>query len=662
MTRNNKDTNIHPKPSFVSSPPRKDNKMKKKTHDGRFAINPILLKLFPYLFALLFGVFAFIMLALKNNDYLYMVQEKSLFQNTEYFFKEQMNNPGGLLYWGGCYLTQFFYYPWIGATMLIVIWLATYFLILKAFYIRKEWSIIGIIPLCALLCSIIDLGYWLYYIKIQGYWFAESLGFFAAIFSVFITNRCHRKIRPIWTIVWTAVGYPLFGWYALLGTVYSTINGLFDRKENESTYSLMESHKINVAVAVATIIGIPIIWYQFYTGTRIEDVWTAGFPKFQSDDFTSWLPSLPFIAAAIVPLFFYFFREKRPKQDVAKEITGRYACIATIASGIIAVCCIMAVNKANFDDYNYHAEMRMYRATDEGDWQKVLDEAANLPGKATRQIVMLKNIALMNTGEIGNKMFHYDNSGQPPLVYDSLNVRMVQTAAPMIYYQYGKINFAYRWCIENCVEFGFKVNDLKMLARCAILNGEYQLANKYINILKSTTFHGKWAERLLPMTKDPNKIPYFKEYEYILPLRGFKDILDGDNGLCEMYLLNYFSNSSNINPKFQEVTLNFAMIQKNIQLFWPRFFQYATLHNGKEMPIHYQEAAYLYGTLEKQVDIKRMPFDKTKIIERYAAFQQMSQSLLKQGMTAEQVGEAMKSAYGDTFWWFYFFCRDVKSY
>lgn len=37
---------------------------------------------------------------------------------------------------------------------------------------------------------------------------------------------------------------------------------------------------------------------------------------------------------------------------------------------------------------------------------------------------------------------------------------------------------------------------------------------------------------------------------------------------------------------------------KDIDIFWPRFFQYATLHNGKPMPRHYQEAAYLYGHLE----------------------------------------------------------------
>lgn len=661
MAQNSKKTNTTAKPSFVSSPPQ--SKTKKKTSGSQFVLKSSQTNLFPYLFALLFGIYAFIMLVTQNSDYLYMVQEKSLFVNTIFFFKECMGAPAGLLHWAGCYLTQFFYYPWLGASLLIVIWLATYFLFLQAFKIRKEWSIIGIIPLVALLCSEINLGYWLYYIKIQGYWFAESIGFFITILSVFISSRFNRQYRPIWTVVWTVAGYPLFGWYALLGTIYSVINGFFDKgvKDVNSKQTLLTSNKINAAVALLAIISTPIIWYQFYTEMRIEDSWTAGFPLFQSDAFTSWQLSLPFIIMAVIPLFAGLFK-KQTEEPQQTNITSKRAYRVVISTCIIITCSVIAVNAANFDNYNYHAEIRIYRAADEGDWQKVLEEAANLPGKSTRQIVMFKNIALMHTGELGNKMYHYDNSGEPPYVYDSLNVHMVQTAAPMIYYQYGKTNFAYRWCIENCVEFGFKVSDLKILTRCAILNGEYQLANKYINILKSTTFHGKWADAFLPMTKDPDKIAHFKEFEYILPLRGYKDILDGDNGLCEMYLLNYFSNSSNVNPKFQEVTLNYAMVNKNIQLFWPRFFQYATLHKDNDMPIHYQEAAFLYGTLEKEVNIQSMPFDKERIINRYAAFQQMSQALLKQGMTSQQVGEAMKDMYGDTFWWFYFFCRDIKSY
>ena len=163
----------------------------------------------------------------------------------------------------------------------------------------------------------------------------------------------------------------------------------------------------------------------------------------------------------------------------------------------------------------------------------------------------------------------------------------------------------------------------------------------------------------------PEKIIQMNQFKNIRELHAHAtDDLDSDNGLCEMYLLHNFSNTMNIDSKLlQEVTLNYAMVSKNIQLFWPRFFQYATLHQGEEMPLHYQEAAYMYGNLEKPpFDISKMPFDKQKIKNRYIQFNSTIQYNLKSGLKEEEIAQILKPAFGDTFWWFYFFCNNVSSY
>ena len=128
------------------------------------------------------------------------------------------------------------------------------------------------------------------------------------------------------------------------------------------------------------------------------------------------------------------------------------------------------------------------------------------------------------------------------------------------------------------------------------------VARKYLDILKTTIYYKDWAENLMPILDNPKLIDEHHEFDSVRELRDHMGtVLDGDNGLCEMYLLNYFSNTMNKDSKLlQELTLNYALIQKDIQLFWPRFFLYAELHKGDEMPTHYQEAAYLYGNLEPQ--------------------------------------------------------------
>lgn len=604
----------------------------------------------PWMEAVLFALFAGWMLVGMNSDYLFTIQERSLFLANQTFFHEMMATPSGLIHWASCYLTQFFYYPIVGASLLILIWLATYFITLKVFQLNSRWSHLALIPIVALLCSTIDLGYWIYHIKISGYWFSESLSLLFVMSGAWLGRRMHGSWQYLWLGLWIAIGYPILGWYALFGAVLTAIiYTLESRKEGLQRFMPL--------ICAMVLIGIvPLLWYYHYNQIRLEDAWTYGFPRFETKDYTSLITLVPFYVMTIACLAIPFCSKLQNRINTSMQ--------ALIVRTVVLSGCALAIWLANFSDFNYHAEMRMYRYTQESNWRKVLQEARTWEETPTRQMVMLKNIALMNLGQTGNQMFHYDNGGKLLYTRDSLVTHLVHMSAPMLYYQHGVVNYATRWAIENGVEYGFSVNYLKILARCAMIGGEYNAAKKYLNLLKLTTFHQDEAERLEEFCMHPENIAQSNEFKLVNELHNHIDEnLDSDNGLCEMFLLHYFSNANNTNnPLMQEVALNYTLISKNIQLFWPRFFQYATLHNGKEMPIHYQEAAYLYGNLEKSVDISNMPFDRRKIVDRYQKFNNQVQAFMRQGLNEEQVAEAVRPTFGDTFWWFYYFCNNVKSY
>ena len=61
-------------------------------------------------------------LTVYESDLLYRVQEQSLFLNTSLFFRQSMLASGGLLSWAGAWLTQFFFHPALGASILCVLW------------------------------------------------------------------------------------------------------------------------------------------------------------------------------------------------------------------------------------------------------------------------------------------------------------------------------------------------------------------------------------------------------------------------------------------------------------------------------------------------------------------------------------------------------------
>lgn len=619
-----------------------------KTKRGADAIR-LLDQSWPYLLYVLFALFAFWLLQEKNWDYLFSVQEHSLFVHDRTFFVDRMMFIGGFAQWVGCYLTDFFFHPWVGAWMLIALWALLYFVMLRTFQLKGAVSVSALMPLFTLLASEVFLGYWFYYLKLQGYWFTESFCVLLMFAALWLYRVLGRVGRMVWLPLAIVVLYPLIGFWALVGGVWMAVLSV---AKGNSTWQ----KALPVIVALGCTVVVPIIYYQFYDRNRLDELWLINFPLFENDKAVNRWMSLPFVIVAASPLL--MIAAKKVERTAAEHLRLSMGCGA-VAFVLLA----FGTWKANFDNYNFHAELRMYQAIDRGNYQKVLDECAALPGSSTRQIVLSKNIALMHLGGIGERMFKFDNMGEPPLVYDSLHVHLSQTCASLFYYNYGKANFAYRWAIENGVEFGWDADGLKMMVRCAMMSGELRVAQKYLDILKKTTFHKRWADEWQTLLDNPTAYTHSREYIDIAPMRCFDNRLDSDEGLVEMYLINYFSNMNLREPKFQEQCLIYSMVLKDIAAFWPRFFTYATLHVNDPMPIHYQEAAYLYGQLEPQrVDISSMPFDKEKVVDRYNNFMQITQSMVANGMDSESIGRATRSSFGDTFWWFYYFCRGIDTY
>lgn len=639
-------------PSFVSQKPQaKANVSEKNT----FVLKEVISDCLSWGWIALFTAFAAFILITRNSDLLYQAQNFSFFNSTEEYFNECMKLPAGLIAWIASYFTQYFYEPTVGASIIMAFWAVIFYVTKKALKVSSVWAGLITIPVFALLASEVGTGYWIYYLKQNGYWFFGTVGFLISMLLTWAAQISKNSIYRCVLVAVISLTYPLFGWYSLIAIAYIAIIHIIDNLKSNSSII----NKLSVAVLGIVLIGaVPFFCYSIYSNMRLEDVWMAGFPHFRADALDSFRPQIPFYILSFVPFVLILL----PKQ---KTVAGWAAFCAIITNIAVIGLGTKYVLDSDVQDYNYHAEMRMYRNIENQEWDKVLDEMSNLPGDANRQMVLFKNIALMNKGDMGTKMFKYNNMGNNPKNgFDTLAVHMVQTGAPIIYMNHAKTNFAIRWCIENGVEYGPKFNNLKILALCSLINGEGDAASKYLNILKNTIYYKDWAEHFMPLAKNPKNIKEYHEFDYIKELHDHMgSVLDGDQGLCEMYLLNYFANTiNNESKKLQELTLNYAMVQKDIQLFWPRFFQYANMHKGEPMPIHYQEAAFLYGNLEHAVDISNMPFNKEKVTDRYAGFQQLSQSLLASGMKSPEVGEAMKASYGDTFYWFYFFCRDVHSY
>lgn len=695
-----KGQNAKVKPQFTPAAPAKKKGEKKKQS---FTLPPAIEKLIPWISFLFFAVAAYIYLAVFNKEYLFGCQEHSIWQNNQEFFDDRMRVVGGFSQWLGCYLTQYFYYPWAGTLILIAIWGLIYLLTLKVFHISTKWSVVALLPVVLLLCSEINLGYWMYYIKLPGYWFTYNIAILIMLLGMYICNLYKGYIHALLIVLYVVGLYPVVGFWSLCGAGYMALQQLIGPYVTRQPEWKDISRYLAVVLAAAAIIFVPRIYYQHYTAARIEDVYTAMLPIFQNDTYIEGAKRMLFIALALVPLIYIIplgltvitgGKEEKTWDAAKSPLFLAFTTIALFAGYYLII------SSNYFDDKNFQTELKMYRKLADCDWEGALEASRESQGPHTRQMIMGQNIALFHLGNIGNTMFKYDNRTIQPTVWtykktaekkklddekfkdkdpkdilgnlerDSIHVNLCNTCGPLYYFYYGKTNFATRWCIENGVEYGFRVDEYKNLIRCAMMTGEDNVAAKYIDILRSTTFHKDWAEKRLAMLRDRKAYEATEEYKCVKPMYdAFKNALDGDQGLVEVYLISYFCHMNLSDPKFQEACLAFSLIQKDISLFWPRFFKYAELHEKEAMPIHYQEAAYLFGDLEKKVDISHMPFDKQLIVNRYASFKDVTGRLLQQNSgyykgdaLNRKVGEDCFAQFGDTYWWFYYFSRGVHTY
>ena len=625
----------------------------------------------------------------SESEMLLRAQELNLWLPTGLFWKTLMQYPGGAASWLATYLTQYFFHPWLGVALLCSLWLIICLLLAWIYRLRGPWvALTALVPL-ALLACLTQTGYWIYYQKLQGHLLVPTVGVLIAtlcltvqrILDISLPTKALRWIRLIWMSIVCIVGYPFFGAWALAATgLLALLPPIASHDDKESYWkryllpsALDEGAGVRLLAAGILIAAVPQIYYQrLFEMTQRAYVYVAAMPSFRysHDSFEQY--RLPFYAIILAFILIMTASMLHEESSVAKKLKGWMRSLCVI---VLLTVAIVGVKAVWYHDVNFQKELAMNRAIEELDWERVLTIARQPSDvKPTRQIVMYKNLALFRLGRAANEMFFYPEGAVQQNA--PWKARMTQIGGKLIYYHYGKENFCYRWCMEDGVEFGWKAETLKFMARTSILNQEWTVARKYLNLLKKTTFHRAWAEnyeRYLdrPEAFDLQKLEAsvkagkplldeqgMKEFEPILHLMTYPDRLDGDNTLVEMYLLQTFAKGNGDDPLFQEMTLICALLMKDIDLFWPRFMKFASMHPDLHMPLHYQEAAYLYGHLENKVDISRMPFDQ-KVRDTYERFMKFNEQCGP--MNEEQKAIAFYPQFGNTFYYFYFLVRNQKT-
>ena len=608
-------------------------------------------------FTVLALVIAFFSILSSEEDYLYRVEELNLFLYTPLFLKQQMVVAGGLLTYLGTYFTQFFYHTWLG-TLLLMAWLLLFIWLAKcAFRLPTSWMPLLLFPAALLLITDFNLGYVVYTLKLRGHFFIAVMGMSLALSLLWLyrtvagkvfekNNKLYFAILLACLVVVGELSYIIAGFYGLLSLLLMAVMTV--RMKVATTYKVVAIATLVVLIVIVPQISYRLIYYQ----ASSDMIWWQALPVYNSEsDITVYYPY--FFSSLFLVVLAALYGIKYTENIFEKSWLH-------IAMQIVFVlCAVYGFNQLWYKDTNFHEELHMSRSVEKCDWEEVLRTMRKHKGEPTRMMVTYKNLALFKVGRAGDEMYTYpDGSKEPNCPYQ---IRMAQSGGKNLYLHYGLPNYCYRWCLEDGVESGFRVEHLKLLTQCALLNGEWQVAKKYIDLLKQTRYHREWAENYETLaTPDVlNKLKSNPMLSSIHQLMKGIDVLGSDQSVIELFLLNLQAYRRTDDLKIAELVLISAIQLKDIPTFWSAFMQYATLKKDGVMPRHFQEAAYLYGNLEKNVDISNMPFDPA-VVESYKAFMTAVQK--NRRMSEEQMKSALKYSFGNTFYYNYFLIRHQKTY
>lgn len=607
-----------------------------------------------------------VVLLVCERHVMWKIQEQNLFLDTPLFFRQQMVVPGGLLTYVGSFLTQLLYYPVLGVAVLCVWWGLLLEMMRRTFHIGEPWSMLLLIPVSLLLIANVDMGYWIYPIKLKGWYFDATVGVtvVVALLWAFRLLSARRMWRRVLLVLTAAVGYPLIGSYALAAAVLMALWSW--RLDGNRWQALTDS-----VIALLAVVAVPLLAYQYvYYQTNMVNLWWTALPVFKILEVNAeyYVPYV-LLGASLVILVVCGRKEKsvrvakeslkESKADTRKKKKGATSKKLpkgwwknAVVAGMLAAMAF-GVWSAWMKDENFHREIAMERLVEQTRWEDVLEEAAKQKDIPSRSVVMMRNLALARLGRQSTEMYRYPNGSKKPASPFAPPSSML--VGNMIYYHYGMLNDSRHMCIEGGVEYGWRVEHLKYLARCAMMSGEVNVMYKYTEILKHTMFHGEWASWLETLQQQPELKRKDSETGPIMHMMHYPDVVGTDHGYAEKYLMNHLAAMDSDDPYLQEQCLLAALWSKNSSLFWPRFANYLRQHPGEPIPRYYLEAALLFADLERNAPFRVNVDDYIK--KTYKEFT----GLLPQydGKDIEEVRSALYPMFGDTYFFQFFLTDDI---
>jgi hypothetical protein len=555
-------------------------------------------------------------------DYVEFYQEKiSLFIFSHDYLIDNLSQPGSLLVYLGRFLTTFYYYPALGGVIISLIVCLIIIMTSKiiSFISGKESIILPLIFGTA------------FFILHSNYYFLlyNSLGVLLQLLFFYLAIKFLKGFIPV-------IIYPF--WYFLTGG-FAWIFALM-----YTIHLALKSIKKGwpeIITLVALCFLIIYVLKEFFLFQTFRNLMIFPFSKEDTGSQIKFFIAV-MVLITLIPLYGkikisvpFWIKLKEPL---------KVSTISFVSLLLIIVSAFLRFDKVN-KEY-FHAEKLFHQKR----FKEIPEYIAKHP-TTNRLTVFLNNIALCETGKLNDQLFHTQQSpdGQSLFLKWEMLGEVLRRGG-YFYYATGMINEAQRWAFENMVMKGMTPDDLRMLIKTEIINGDNKVASKYISILKKTLFYRNEARDYQKLLFNDKAVESDQE---LGARREEKVEHDFFSMTGDPYAnLEMAMTVDSLNRNAFEYKMAYIMLKEDYSGIASGLAKLKN-YGYKKIPVHLEEAALVYRLSKSgpMPDMGNLSIDP----RTEARFNQFLQTFKLYGNDIKIAQPFLKKKFGDTFWYYAFY-------
>ena len=459
-------------------------------------------KTLQYIFSAVLGLAVFFFWVILHPYDLSFQEQNQLFLFTWDYFVERIAVCGGLADYIAEFITQFNHIPYLGEALMALLFIIFQRMIAVSIG-KQEWYVLSFITPVMMLVYMNDIYVMLCYL-------------IALIIAVLMCAFYRRRPGLLWAVIATVLGYWLIGPAIFVFTVYAAL-----RERNLNSLIL-------ITAAALTVVVSKLTYLQQYPWKTLA----FGVNYYRHALVVPAMQLVIAAAAVLVPAFSDLLPKPKTYVNIALGLL--------IAAGGTFGCWL-----------NYEKDAVEIIAYDQlvryEDWEGLLKRAERYQPDSELGSVGV-NLALFMSGR-GNELPRFKQFGTKGLILPNIRDFISNSSSGEVFWRLGMINESLRYAFdtqESLINNRKSGRWMSRMAECQILNGRYDVAEKYLDILSHSLFYRKWAEDARQYLRNDVAIASNPIYAYLRSVRYQDDFLYFYPEMDKMLAILYHQNKNNV--------------------------------------------------------------------------------------------------------------------